>query len=69
MSDSLSLDELRGRLDDPTFTLVDVMPAKSFAAGHLPGAMHLALEELPGAAIAVPIERSADIGVYCSGPD
>ena len=69
MSEPLSLEELRRRVDDPTFTLVDVMPAKSYAAGHLPGAMHLPLEELPAAAVAVPLERRADIGVYCSGPD
>jgi thiosulfate/3-mercaptopyruvate sulfurtransferase len=33
--------ELAGALDDPSLRLLDTRPASAFAAGHLPGALHL----------------------------
>lgn len=38
--------ELQARLDDPRLRVVDLGPAEQFAAGHVPGAVHLPYAEL-----------------------
>jgi thiosulfate/3-mercaptopyruvate sulfurtransferase len=38
-----SPEELRARLDDPALLVLDVRPAEAFAAGAIPGAVHLDL--------------------------
>ena len=63
---SVSLDELRRRLRDPSLVLVDVLPRESYAGGHIPGAVSLPVAEIPVRAPAVLPDRNADIVVYCS---
>ncbi len=63
---SIPLDELSARLGDPALTIVDVLPAESYAAAHIPGAINLplaALRERAGAALP---DRSREIAVYCA---
>ncbi len=56
MKDTVELEELRGRLDDPELTLLDVRTAEEFSGrggypcdprqGHIPGARRLQVDEL-----------------------
>ncbi len=41
----ISREELRNRLKSTSLTIVDVLPAESYAAGHVPGAISLPLEK------------------------
>lgn len=47
-------------------TLLDVRPAEEFAAGHLPGALCIPVEELPERHAEIP--RDAEVVAYCRGP-
>lgn len=62
----VSTDELAARLRDGTVTLLDVRPEDEFRAGHLPGALNIALEDLGDRLADVPAERQ--IIAYCRGP-
>jgi len=48
-------------------TVIDVLPAESFAQSHLPGAISLPLASLAEKASALPAD--ARLVTYCSGPD
>ena len=65
-SPSVSLDELRRRLHDPSLVLVDVLPRESYSGGHIPGALSLPVAEIPARAAGVLPDRNAEIVVYCS---
>jgi len=61
----ISREELQSRLRSPSLTIVDVLPAESYAAGHIPGALNLPLEQVASRALEVLPNRSAEIAVYC----
>jgi rhodanese-related sulfurtransferase len=61
----ISREELRGRLRSPSLTIVDVLSAESYAAGHIPGALNLPLEQVASRALEVLPNRSAEIAVCC----
>jgi rhodanese-related sulfurtransferase/DNA-binding transcriptional ArsR family regulator len=61
-----STGELAGRLQDGTVILLDVRPEDEFRAGHLPGAVNIALEDLEGRLAELPVGRQ--IVAYCRGP-
>ena len=61
----ISREELRGRLGDPSLTIVDVLPAASFKAAHIPGALSIPLEEITSRAPDLLPDRAAEIVVYC----
>jgi rhodanese-related sulfurtransferase len=63
-----TLDEIRTRTGAPGFTLVDVLPAASYAEGHLPGARSLPVADIPARAAMLLPDLDADIVVYCGGP-
>jgi rhodanese-related sulfurtransferase len=44
---------------------VDVLPAESYAAGHIAGALSLPLEQVASRAQELLPDRSAEIAVYC----
>lgn len=58
--------ELRAGLATGTMQLLDVRPALEYAAGHLPGACSLPLEELAARLPELPTETL--IVTYCRGP-
>src|ERR1700736_297837 len=60
-------DELYGRLSsgDDLF-VIDVRPGEEFAAGHVPGAVSIPLEELKKRLDQVPRDR--EVVAYCRGP-
>ena len=61
----ISREELRRRLRDSSLTIVDVLPAESYAAGHIPGALSVPLELVGSRARELLPDRDAEIVVYC----
>ncbi|WP_425152062.1 rhodanese-like domain-containing protein [Candidatus Binatus sp.] len=61
----ISREELRRRLHDPSLTIVDVLPAESYAAGHVPGAVSIPLELVASRAPELLPDHAAEIVVYC----
>ena len=53
------------RIKAGTATIIDVRPAEEFAAGHLPGAINLQLEDLEAKLTQLPEGREAI--AYCRG--
>lgn len=61
----ISREELERRLSDPSLKIVDVLPAASYVAGHIPGALSIPLELIASRAPELLPDRSAEIVVYC----
>jgi rhodanese-related sulfurtransferase/DNA-binding transcriptional ArsR family regulator len=59
-------DELRRRLAAGDVTLIDVRPSDEFAAGHIPGALSIPVDELAERARELP--KRKEIVAYCRGP-
>jgi rhodanese-related sulfurtransferase/biotin operon repressor len=64
-TDAVDSDELLGRLDNGDVVLLDVRPGPEYAGGHLPGAIHIPLEELTDRVAELP--RNREIVAYCRG--
>lgn len=62
----LPLAQLRGRLAAGEVTLIDVRPDDEYAAGHLPGARSIPLEQLEARLDELPDD--AEVIAYCRGP-
>lgn len=62
----VSREELLGRLQDGSVTLLDVRPEDEFALGHLPGAYNMPLDELERRLSELP--KDQEIVAYCRGP-
>jgi len=62
----VSHEDLADRLRDGVVTLIDVRPGEEFAAGHIPGAVNIPLDELPRRLGELPADRT--IIAYCRGP-
>ena len=61
----ISREELRQRLNDASLIILDVLPAESFAAGHIPGARNLPIADVALRAREVLPNPTAEIAVYC----
>ncbi|MDA8251934.1 MAG: metalloregulator ArsR/SmtB family transcription factor [Rhodospirillales bacterium] len=59
-------EELAARLRDGVVTLIDVRPGEEFAAGHIPGAVNIPLDELLRRLGELPADRT--VIAYCRGP-
>lgn len=64
--DPVSHDELVARMQSDSVVLLDVRPGGEFAAGHLPGAVHIDVADLEAQAARLPKNR--EIVAYCRGP-
>jgi rhodanese-related sulfurtransferase/DNA-binding transcriptional ArsR family regulator len=64
-TDAVDTDELMRRLDNGDAVILDVRPAPEYAGGHLPGAIHIPLEELTDRLAELP--RNREIVAYCRG--
>ncbi|MGM0433669.1 MAG: ArsR/SmtB family transcription factor [Pseudomonadota bacterium] len=64
--DALDADELMERIESGGVTLLDVRPEQEYAAGHLPGALNIPVEELQERLRELPQGRT--IVAYCRGP-
>jgi rhodanese-related sulfurtransferase len=62
---AVDTEELLRRIADGEAVVLDVRPEPEYAAGHLPGAIHIPLEELAGRIGELP--RSRAIVAYCRG--
>lgn len=62
---AVDTDELLRRLESGDAVVLDVRPASEYAAGHLPGAVHIPLEELESRLAELPADR--EIVAYCRG--
>lgn len=61
-------DDVRHRLGDADFTLVNVLPEAAHELAHIPGSISLPLATIPSRAADVLPDKAADIVVYCAGP-
>jgi rhodanese-related sulfurtransferase len=64
-TDAVDTEELLRRLESGDAVILDVRPAAEYAAGHLPGAVHLPLEQLRDRFAELPRDRQ--IVAYCRG--
>ncbi|MCH7905998.1 MAG: rhodanese-like domain-containing protein [Chloroflexi bacterium] len=63
MPTTVSRDELQRMLDDEDTQLVDVLPAREYAEGRLPGAINLPLKKLNRDTAAV-LDRARPVVLY-----
>lgn len=59
-------EELLRRAGDGDVTVLDVRPAAEYAAGHLPGAINIPVDELADRLAELPAD--AEVVAYCRGP-
>ena len=64
--DEVTADELADRIQRGRAVVIDVRPTLEYAAGHIPGARSIPIDQLEGAVDALP--RSREIIAYCRGP-
>jgi len=64
--EQLGRDELLALLAEGDVVLVDVRPSEEYAAGHIPGARSIPLEELQQHLAELP--EDAEVVAYCRGP-
>jgi rhodanese-related sulfurtransferase/DNA-binding transcriptional ArsR family regulator len=64
-TDALDTDELLRRLESGNTVVLDVRPEPEYAAGHLPGAVHIPLEQLAERLAELPRDR--EVVAYCRG--
>jgi rhodanese-related sulfurtransferase len=64
-TDQVTRDELLRRVDAGRATVIDVRPAEEYAAGHIPGAVSIPVEELADRLAEVPPDQ--EIVAYCRG--
>lgn len=62
----ISREELRNRLQTASLKVVDVLPAESYAMGHIPGAINLPYESIASRAGELFPDPHAEIAVYCA---
>jgi rhodanese-related sulfurtransferase len=62
---AISRAELQRRLKDSSLTIVDVLPAESYSAGHIPGAISLPFDKISAEAKQILPDPGAEIAVYC----
>jgi rhodanese-related sulfurtransferase len=61
----ISREELKRHLHDGSLTIVDVLPAESYATAHIPGALSIPLEVVATRAPELLRDHAAEIVVYC----
>jgi rhodanese-related sulfurtransferase len=62
---TISREELRRRLRTAALTIIDVLPAESYVAGHIPGAISLPFASVADRARELLPDPNAQIAVYC----
>jgi rhodanese-related sulfurtransferase/DNA-binding transcriptional ArsR family regulator len=64
-TDQVDREELLRRVDSGQATVIDVRPAEEYAAGHIPGAVSIPVEELADRLAELPLDQ--EIVAYCRG--
>ncbi len=62
----VTVEELEKRLDEGNVVVIDVRPVEEFAAGHIPKALSIPVNELKRRLAELP--RTKEIVAYCRGP-
>ena len=62
------LEEVRRRIGEPGFLLVNVLSRQSFAAERIPGSISLPLVEIGDRAALVIPDLDTDVVTYCASP-
>ncbi len=62
----ISREQILSRLNDPTLTIVDVLPSSSYESGHIPGAINIPVAEIEERATELLPDPAAEIAVYCA---
>jgi rhodanese-related sulfurtransferase len=65
---TISREEILARLQDRALALVNVTPADSFKAGHIPGSINLPVSDIQIQAPRLLSNLSQEIAIYCAGP-
>jgi len=63
----ISHDDLKQAVDEKSATIIDVNGSRSYAAGHIPGAIDFAKHK-DNLAAALPADKNALIVAYCGSP-
>lgn len=67
MAKTITRDELHSKIErGDDFVLLETLPAKSFANGHLPGARNLPVEEIGRRASELIPSTDSEVVVYCA---
>jgi rhodanese-related sulfurtransferase len=61
-------EEILARLQDRALAIVNVLPAESFKAGHIPGSLNLPVADIQSKARQLFSNLRQEIAIYCSGP-
>lgn len=61
-------EEILARLQDRALAMVNVMPADSFKAGHIPGSLSLPIADISSKARQLLSNLAQEIAIYCAGP-
>jgi rhodanese-related sulfurtransferase/DNA-binding MarR family transcriptional regulator len=64
-TEAVTTDVLLQRLRDGGVTVIDVRPAPEYAGGHLPGAVHIPVDQLADRLLEIPAD--SEIIAYCRG--
>jgi rhodanese-related sulfurtransferase len=65
---TISREEILARLQDRALVLVNVTPADSFKAGHIPGSINLPIADIELKAPRLLSNMAQEIAIYCAGP-
>jgi len=65
---TISREEILARLQDRALALVNVMPADTFKAGHIPGSINLPIADIDLNAPRLLSNLAQEIAIYCAGP-
>ena len=66
MTDTITREELRTAVEAGTVTVVETLRPEHFAQGHIPGAVHLHMEDVAAKAAVLLPDKDAAIVTYCS---
>ncbi|MGF7047284.1 rhodanese-related sulfurtransferase/predicted transcriptional regulator [Paenibacillus sp. DS2015] len=64
--DTLSMDEMKKKMEDGSIILLDVRPCEEYEAAHIPGAVSVPMEKLHHFLQTLP--KGSQIAAYCRGP-
>jgi rhodanese-related sulfurtransferase/DNA-binding transcriptional ArsR family regulator len=65
-TEQIDRSELMRRARAGQVVMLDVRPTPEYAAGHIPGAVSIPIDELPGRLAELPVD--AEVVAYCRGP-
>jgi rhodanese-related sulfurtransferase len=65
--ETISLADLRTRLNKESLVVLEALPEANFAAGHLPGAFAMPLDRIGEVVSRVAADKDRPLVVYCTG--